>query len=91
MGDLRTNGRRTSDNELVIENEFARIAVSVQSYGNGQRLLVRDLRTDQALLVDPLELEGLAWADPADLRPFVDPGSMRRWRDDTLMSGEASE
>jgi len=32
-------------------------------------------------LLDPLELEGLAWASTGDLERFVNPSRTRRWKD----------
>ncbi len=66
---------------LVIENEFARVRVEVCQVGNGQRLRIIDLRTGTSFDLDPLELEGLAWAGAGDLERFVNPATMRRWRE----------
>jgi len=39
-------------------------------------------------LLDPLELEGLAWASAGDLERFVNPSRMRRWKDSDALDGE---
>jgi hypothetical protein len=49
--------------------------------GNGQRLRVVDLKTGMSFTLDPLALEGLAWATDGDLERFVNPATMRRWQE----------
>jgi hypothetical protein len=66
---------------LVVQNEFARVRVEVCRVGNGQRLRIVDLKTGMSLTLDPLELEGLAWAGSGDLERFVNPATMRRWQE----------
>lgn len=73
---------------LVVENEFARIGVEVCRVGNGQRLKITDIKTGASFLLDPLELEGLAWAAAGDLERFVNPSRMRRWKDFDALAGE---
>ncbi|WP_211261620.1 hypothetical protein [Pseudonocardia acaciae] len=64
---------------LVVRNEFAVVAVSVRASGPGRAALrVEDLRTRQAVELDALELESLAWARHRDLAPLLDP-SRTRW------------
>ncbi|HXG35366.1 MAG TPA: hypothetical protein VNL15_00180 [Dehalococcoidia bacterium] len=70
----------------LLKSEFAAVIVEVKDNGRGPRLMIKDARTDQAIFLDPLELESLAWRKHADLRSFLDPGQ-GRWRDlpqDTL-------
>jgi hypothetical protein len=67
---------------MLVENEFAKVSVEVRDFGNGQRLLIRDVRTGMAFTLDPLELEGLAWARVEDLERFANPALNRRWIDD---------
>lgn len=66
---------------IVVENEFARVRVEVCQVGNGQRLRIVDLKTGTSVALDPLELEGLAWAVEGDLERFVNPATMRRWQE----------
>ena len=66
---------------IVVENEFARVRVEACRVGNGQRLRVVDLKTGMSFTLDPLALEGLAWATDDDLERFVNPATMRRWQE----------
>lgn len=66
---------------IVVENEFARVRVEACRVGNGQRLRIVDLKTGTSFTLDPLALEGLAWAADADLDRFVNPATMRRWQE----------
>jgi hypothetical protein len=66
---------------IVVENEFARVRVEACHVGNGQRLRVVDLKTGMSFTLDPLALEGLAWATDGDLERFVNPATMRRWQE----------
>jgi hypothetical protein len=65
---------------VVLRNEFAHIAVALDHQGKHPRLRIVDLRSGVESLLDPLELEALAWAWHEDLAPLLDP-SHRRWRD----------
>jgi hypothetical protein len=71
----------TADRAIVVENEFARVRVEACRVGNGQRLRVVDLKTGMSFTLDPLALEGLAWATADDLVRFVNPATMRRWQE----------
>jgi hypothetical protein len=66
---------------IVVENEFARVRVEACRVGNGQRLRIVDLKTGMSFTLDPLALEGLAWAADGDLDRFVNPATMRRWQE----------
>jgi hypothetical protein len=66
---------------IVVENEFARVRVEACRVGNGQRLRIVDLKTGMSFTLDPLALEGLAWAADGDLERFVNPATMRRWQE----------
>jgi hypothetical protein len=66
---------------MELRNEFARVTVDLDTSGNGPRLMVRDERTQQAIYLDALELESLAWCRHGDLRTSLDP-SRSRWRED---------
>ena len=59
---------------MELESEFGHVQVEVDNSANGVRLMIRDLKTGQTIFLDPLELEGLAWARHGDLAPLLDPG-----------------
>jgi hypothetical protein len=63
-----------------VVSEFAAVAVSVDSAGNGPRLRIEDLRTGHVGFLDALELETLAWLPEGALHHLLDP-SLHRWRD----------
>ncbi|OAP27727.1 MULTISPECIES: hypothetical protein [Amycolatopsis] len=64
---------------VLVRNEFAVVGVTVRESGGGRsRLRIEDLRTRQAVELDALELESLAWARHDDLSPLLDP-SRSRW------------
>ena len=60
--------------DLELESEFGHVQVELDNSANGSRLMIRDLKTGQTIFLDPLELEGLAWARHGDLAPLLDPG-----------------
>ena len=68
--------------ELV--SEFAAVALTLDSAGNGPRLRVEDLRTGHVGFLDPLELETLAWLPDGALHGLLDP-SLHRWREDGVL------
>ena len=59
---------------MELESEFGHVQVEKDDSGNGVRLMIKDLKTGQTIFLDPLELEGLAWARHGDLAPLLDPG-----------------
>jgi len=64
---------------LVVRSEFAIVGLTVKEERSGRaRLCIEDLRTQQTVELDPLELESLAWAQHEDLSPLLDP-SRGRW------------
>lgn len=63
---------------IILRSEFATVAVWLRDPGDRPRLHVEDLRTNQSVELDALELESLAWAQHADLTPLLDP-SATRW------------
>lgn len=65
---------------MELKNEFAAVSIEEDYSGNGPRLKIRDSRTGKVVFLDPLELEGLAWARHEDLCNFVNP-SLGRWSD----------
>jgi hypothetical protein len=58
---------------MRLNSEFAAVEVDRDDSGNGPRLMIRDLRTGQAVYLDPLELAALAWTRHEELLPFLDP------------------
>ncbi|MFJ7729101.1 hypothetical protein ACIQXV_23595 [Neobacillus sp. NPDC097160] len=65
--------------ELILKNEFAHVSVKVDLSSNGIRLMIKDIRTQRVIYLDPLELEALAWCDHKDLHPILDP-SISHWK-----------
>jgi hypothetical protein len=62
---------------VEVKNEFAHVVVELDQSGHSPRLRVTDVYAGKAILLDPMELEALAWASHDDLATLVDPG--RRW------------
>ena len=46
---------------FVLKNEFAHVSVQIDKSANGDRLLLKDIRTGKVSYFDPLELESLIW------------------------------
>jgi hypothetical protein len=65
---------------LELKNEFAKVSVEQDNSGNGPRLKIQDVHTGKTVFLDPLELEGLAWARHEDLNNMMNP-SLGRWSD----------
>ncbi|MDH3047292.1 hypothetical protein QEN45_18070 [Gordonia alkanivorans] len=63
-------------------NEFAAVRVSLDTAGNGPRLLVEDLESDEAIFLSPLELASLCLATPDDREDWLRVGSYRDERRD---------
>lgn len=61
-------------------NEFAEVAVDVDTAGNSARLRLTDLRTGRVRFLDALELETIIWLADGHLTELLDP-SADRWRD----------
>ena len=59
---------------MELESEFGHVQVEKDESGNGIRLMIKDLKSGVSIYLDPLELEGLAWARHGDLAPLLDPG-----------------
>lgn len=68
----------TDANRLILRSEFAVVSVHLVGPHGRQRLRVEDLRTKQAIELDAIELESIAWARHRDLAPHLDP-SATRW------------
>jgi hypothetical protein len=63
-----------------VSSEFATVALSIDSDGNGPRLRIEDLKTGHVGYLDALELETLAWLPEGGLHKLLDP-SFLRWRE----------
>jgi hypothetical protein len=61
--------------ELV--NEFAAVRLSLDVNGNGPRLLVEDLESDEQIFLDPLELASFTQATPEDREDWLQVGNYR--------------
>jgi hypothetical protein len=59
---------------IVLASEFATVEIRRDDSGNGPRLLIRDLRSGRAALLDPLELAALTIVRHEELAPLLDPG-----------------
>ncbi|AJW40302.1 hypothetical protein NY08_2274 [Rhodococcus sp. B7740] len=69
-----------SDKGPVVENEFASVAVTLDTEGNSPRLRLDDLRGGRVRYLDALELETIIWISDDHLRELMDP-SDQRWRE----------
>ncbi|WP_433799847.1 hypothetical protein [Actinomycetospora sp. CA-084318] len=65
----------------VVGNEFAEVAVRVDTEANSPRLRLEDLKTGRVRYLDALELETLVWLPDGHLAKLLDP-SADRWRED---------
>jgi hypothetical protein len=68
--------------DLVIENEFASVTISVDRRGNDDRLLIADNKTGRRAYYDALLLETLAWLPEHLLVRLLDP-ALHRWSADS--------
>jgi hypothetical protein len=89
-------GSRASDEprddqpRLMLANEFAAVAVEVDTNANGPRLRIVNLGNARSTFLDPLELASLTWLTHEDLGPFLDP-SRTGWRSDGARLSEEGE
>jgi hypothetical protein len=71
-------GRGSGERELaVLANEFATVKVSLDTRGNGPRLLVEDLEDGSKIWLSPLELASLCLATPEDRIAWLRVGVYR--------------
>jgi hypothetical protein len=70
-----TPGGRRVLAELV--NEFAAVRVSLDYNGNGPRLLVEDLESNEQVFLCPLELASFTQATPEDREEWLRVGNYR--------------
>jgi hypothetical protein len=59
---------------ILLASEFATVEIRRDDTGNGPRLLIRDLRSGRATLLDPFEVAALTLVRHEELAPFLDPG-----------------
>ncbi|GAB2458997.1 dihydrodiol dehydrogenase [Jatrophihabitans fulvus] len=57
----------------MLSNEFATVYVRIDHTGNGPRLAVADPSAGQEILLDPLELQALAWSRHSTLNDLLKP------------------
>jgi hypothetical protein len=67
---------------FVLKNEFAYVSVQMDKSANGDRLMIKDIRTGKTSYFDPLELESLLWSTHKELTCLLDP-SKTRWISET--------
>lgn len=60
-----------------VDSEFASVRIELDDTANGPRIRVTDRRSGVGRHLDPLVVEGLAWASDEALVAFVDPS--KRW------------
>lgn len=61
----------------TLVNEFAAVRVSLDTTGNGPRLLVEDVETGDEIFLSPLELACLCLATPEDRVQWMRVGPYR--------------
>jgi hypothetical protein len=80
MADEVADPTRSPRDRAVVASEFARVSVSMDEDGNGDRLRLEDLRTGRTRYLDALELETIIWLSDGHLQKLLDP-SADRWKD----------
>lgn len=70
----RQRGKAEVAAGVVITDEFASVAVHLDTAGNGPRLRIEDLRGGRSRCLGSLELESLVWIDDEWLEQAVVPG-----------------
>jgi len=58
---------------MILSNEFASVEVLLDDSTKVPRLMIRDLRTQKSIYLNPLELKNLAARQHQDFAMFVDP------------------
>jgi hypothetical protein len=61
---------------VTLSSEFASVEIERDDSGNGPRLVIRDARSGESILLDPFELASLARIRHAELLPFLDPARL---------------
>jgi len=70
---MNFNGRAQADGELIIENEFGGVILTIDRQANGDRLVVRGTTTGAVIYLDALELERIAVVGNEALEAIVAP------------------
>lgn len=65
---LRSRSGRTY---LVVRNEFATVWLEVDVRPNGVRIVLTDAETEEAIALDPLELEAICRMTHTDFAPMI--------------------
>jgi hypothetical protein len=65
----------------VLANEFASVEVALDQRGHSPRLLVRDVETDDQILISPIELASLCLATTDDRVDWLHVGKYRSERE----------
>jgi hypothetical protein len=78
------------ERRLMLANEFAAVAVEVNTNANGPRLRIVNLGNGRSTFLDPLEVASLTWLTHEDLGPFLDP-SRTGWRSDSDRPSEEGD
>lgn len=65
----------------VLANEFAEVRISLDTTGNGPRLLVQDTESGDEIFLSPLELACLCLATPEDRLGWMRVGAYRDERE----------
>jgi hypothetical protein len=71
---------RAGEGYFQLTSEFASVQVSMDSDGNGPRLLVRDLESGDRVYLDPLELASFCHATEDDRAGWLRVGPYRNDR-----------
>ena len=69
----------TAVTSIDVQSEFGVVRLSITTFGGNARLRVRDVRGGAEIVLDPLELESIAWCQHEDLSRIVNPATSR-WR-----------
>lgn len=73
LPEIRADRDTARDRTIHLKSEFAHIEIAPDETAKGPRLMVKDVKTQIAIYLDPLELESLAWSVHHDFRPLLDP------------------
>lgn len=50
-----------ADADLLLQNEFAGVRLSIDTLGRGPRLRIQELASNASALFDPVEISSLCW------------------------------
>ncbi|SMG57402.1 hypothetical protein SAMN02745947_05039 [Rhodococcus rhodochrous J3] len=82
-GPAQNGGHHAVKRQLLAKlvNEFAAVGVSLDTSGNGPRLLVEDLESGDHIFLSPLELASLCLASDEDREDWIRVGNYRESRE----------